>query len=80
MNNPSPFVSAVRTTGEGIILVDISGTGDLRLDFHTVSLAPLTSSGTIAEDGDTIHRWRCGATGDGTDLGAKYLPSSCHGS
>jgi type IV pilus assembly protein PilA len=26
-----------------------------------------------------LHGWRCGSTGDGTTLSAKYLPGSCRG-
>jgi len=29
--------------------------------------------------GSGLFGWRCGASGDGTDLLPKYLPSSCRG-
>src|SRR5438046_10706619 len=46
-----------------------------------VTLVPL-STATVpavmtAGSSQTLFGWRCGASGDGTTVGAKYLPGSC---
>ena len=76
----SKFVAAITTTDEGIIKVEVRGTGDLRLDFHTITMAPLDSAGNLMGALGRISRWRCGATVDGTDLSAEFLPGTCRGS
>ena len=80
----SRFVERISTTAEGIVKVTISSNvSDLRLAFHDISMAPLNSAGQVMSDLDTgspVRRWRCGATADGTDLNANFLPSSCRGS
>jgi type IV pilus assembly protein PilA len=75
----SNFVDTITTTNEGIILVGLRGFGDLRIDFHTISLAPLDSSGALMTDVGPVARWRCGAPGDGTDVSAEFLPATCRG-
>jgi type IV pilus assembly protein PilA len=77
--NSSKYVSAIRTSIEGIILVDIRGVGDLRVDFHTISLAPLDGSGALLTDVGRVSRWRCGAAVDGTDVNVEFLPGTCRG-
>lgn len=75
----SKFVESITTSDEGIIKVEVRGTGDLRLDFHTITMAPLDSAGNLMSSLGRISRWRCGATADGTDLNAEFLPGSCRG-
>jgi type IV pilus assembly protein PilA len=75
----SKYVAAVRTSGAGIILVDVRGVGDLRVDFHTISLAPLDGAGVLMSDVGRVARWRCGASVDGTDVNIEFLPGTCRG-
>ena len=82
-DNPSRSVSSIRTTSDGIIRLTLGNEiGDLRLSLHDITLAPLNGNGQLMTDldlGTPIRRWRCGSTGDGTDLKADYLPSTCRG-
>ena len=75
----SKFVDTITTTNEGIVRVDLRGVGDLRVDFHRITLAPLDSTGTLMTDVGRVSRWRCGAAVDGTDVNADFLPSTCRG-
>ena len=75
----SQYVDSIQTTGNGTIVVWIGGTGDLRLDTHRVTMAPLDSTSAVMSDMGNIHSWRCGSPADGTDLDGKYLPGSCRG-
>jgi type IV pilus assembly protein PilA len=77
----SQYVETVRTTSEGIILVDINGTHDLRLDHNTITLEPLDASGNLMTDGvGPVRSWRCGKVAPSlTTLSPKYLPGSCRG-
>ncbi len=81
--NPSKFVERISTTNEGIVKVTLSSNvADLRLAFHDISMAPISRSGQVMSDldiGTPVSRWRCGSPGDGTDLNANFLPSSCRG-
>ena len=78
-SDTSTYVSAVTTTDKGIIRVDLRGMGDLRLDTHRITMAPLDATGNLMSDLGRVARWRCGATGDGTDVSAEFLPSTCRG-
>ena len=75
----SKFVDTITTTDEGIVRVGLRGVGDLRVDFHTISLAPLDGSGALMSDVGRVIRWRCGAAVDGTDVSADLLPATCRG-
>jgi type IV pilus assembly protein PilA len=75
----SKFVDTVTTSAEGIIRVGLRGVGDLRVDFHTISLAPLDSTGALMTDVGRVARWRCGAAVDGTDISVEFLPATCRG-
>jgi type IV pilus assembly protein PilA len=77
--NNSKYVDTITTSAEGIIRVGLRNFGDLRIDFHTISLAPLDSTGTLMTDVGRVARWRCGAPADGTDLNAEFLPATCRG-
>ena len=76
--NSSKYVDTITVSG-GVILVDLRGVGDLRVDFHRISLAPLDSTGTPMTDVGRVARWRCGAAADGTDLNVEFLPATCRG-
>ena len=75
----SKFVDTITTSDEGIIRVNVRGVGDLRADFHTITLAPLDINGALMTDVGRIGRWRCGAAVDGTDISADLLPGTCRG-
>ena len=80
----SKFVSSISvdTTADprpGVIKVDVRGVGDLRVDFHSITLAPLDSAGVRLTDVGRVARWRCGAAVDGTDVNAEFLPGTCRG-
>ncbi|MGH8674342.1 MAG: pilin [Burkholderiales bacterium] len=75
----SKYVDAINTTDEGIIKVGLRGMGDLRLDFHTITMAPLDTTGTLMSSLGRVARWRCGSTVDGTDVNAEFLPGTCRG-
>jgi len=75
----SKFVDTITTTDEGIVRVGLRGVGDLRVDFHTISLAPLDGAGVLMSDVGRVIRWRCGAAVDGTDVSADLLPATCRG-
>lgn len=76
----SQYVDSIHTSLDGIIKATINGTNDLRMDWHTVTLAPLDSNGNLMSDTGRVVRWRCGNPADGTDVERKLLPSSCNGS
>ena len=78
-SNASKYVDTVSTTDEGIIMVGLRGIGDLRVDFHTLTLAPLDTSGNLMSSLGRVARWRCGGMSDGTDINADILPSTCRG-
>ena len=77
--NSSKYVDTVTTTAEGIIRVGLRNVGDLRVDFHTISLAPLDGSSILMTDVGRVARWRCGAAADGTDVSVEFLPATCRG-
>ena len=77
--NSSKYVNSITTSPEGIIRAEVRGVGDLRVDFHTISLAPLDGSGALMTDVGRIARWRCGASADGTDVNVEFLPGTCRG-
>ena len=76
--NSSKYVDTITVSG-GIIRVGVRGVGDLRADFHTISLAPLDATGTLLTDVGRVARWRCGAAADGTDINVNLLPGTCRG-
>lgn len=75
------YVNKIETTDAGKITVTAQGFGDPDIDTKVVTLVPLigTADVTTADGGKQITAWRCGATGDGTSIAAKYLPGSCKG-
>ncbi|QXL85781.1 pilin [Comamonas sp. NLF-1-9] len=75
-------VAELHVSAAGVITAKtatgLGGTADGKV----VSMAPSsTAAGTFtaAVAGTNIAGWRCGLTADGTDMPAKYLPSSCRG-
>jgi len=80
---PSRFVERIRTSDAGVVTLTLGNEiGDLRLAIHDITFAPLNGSGIVMREedlGTPVRRWRCGATVDGTDVKADFLPSSCRG-
>jgi type IV pilus assembly protein PilA len=76
----SRYVYNVKVDPVGIIMVGLTGFGDLRIDTFDVTLAPLDNTGSLPSgNGAPIRRWRCGSPGDGTTILPQFLPSSCRG-
>ena len=78
-NAVSQYVDQIETTLDGIIVAHVNRTGDLRLDWHKLTLAPLDSNGNLMSTTGRVARWRCGNEADGTDVPFKLRPSSCNG-
>ena len=79
----SKYVALVATDANGAIKVTAQGTGDTNIDGKFVTLVPLTAAGAVmtfpTNLGQAVGSWRCGNTGDGTSVPAKFLPGSCRG-
>ena len=76
----SVYVDSVTTDDMGLIKVSLRGFGDLRIDFHDLTLMPLDNTGSPPTgNGAPIRRWRCGSPADGTTVPPQFLPGSCKG-
>ena len=79
----SKFVDSVWVDASGVIVVTLGpAVGDARIANHDVSMAPIHRAGHVmSEDdlGENVYRWRCGWTGDGTDIDQTFLPGTCRG-
>lgn len=74
-------VAEVHVSAAGVITAK-TGTGlGGDADGKVISMAPSSDATTFtaAVKGDNVAGWRCGLAADGTDIPAKYLPSSCRG-
>jgi len=52
------------------------------IDTGKLTMAPLNGSGMVMREedlGTPVRRWRCGSTGDGTDVKGEFLPGTCRG-
>jgi len=81
----SQYVESLEVTDEGVIKVFTSPVlGDSRVAIKYITLAPMARTGVrmnADDQGNSVFRWRCGNTDDGTDLTEiSFLPSSCRGS
>ncbi len=77
-NQPSKYVASIYTTVDGKITVAslVEGAqGDVTL----VPLLNATTAMTAANLGTAVFGWRCGSSGDGTNVKPNYLPGSCRG-
>jgi type IV pilus assembly protein PilA len=80
----SKYVTAVNTSADGNVTATVQGIST-SVDTSVVTLVPLGGSapGTPAtwsnNSGAGLFGWRCGVTGDGTNVNPKYLPGSCRG-
>jgi type IV pilus assembly protein PilA len=75
----SKYVDSVKVDPIGTITISLHGFGDLRLDFHSITMEPLDNTGSLPTgNGAPIRRWRCGNP-VGTDVPSQYLPATCRG-
>jgi len=77
----SKYVASITTDAAGLVTVTsqaIGGGADGAVTLKPCSDDTSTCSGVTA--GGLVKAWRCGASGDGTSVAAKYLPGSCRGS
>ena len=81
----SKYVSTIITDVNGKVTVAIQGFApSTSINGTVVTLVPIrNSAGTAmaASDvgGNTIFAWRCGNTGDLTNVNPRFLPGSCRG-
>jgi type IV pilus assembly protein PilA len=79
----SKYVASIVTDIDGKVTVTVQGFNNAAIDGKKVTLVPMKDATTAAAATDvgsqTLFGWRCGASGDGTDLNPKYLPGSCRG-
>jgi prepilin-type N-terminal cleavage/methylation domain-containing protein len=78
-SNVSAYVDTITTDDVGTIKASLRGFGDLRIDFHDITLAPLDNTGSPVSGGSLVRTWRCGNAVDGTSVPPQYLPGSCRG-
>ena len=80
-SNVSMYVDTIDTNDVGVIKASLRGFGDLRIDFHDLTLAPLDNTGGLPAPGSIIRSWRCGSPSDwtGTNVPSQFLPGSCRG-
>ena len=76
----SKYVASVSTDNNGKVTVATGG----GLPPGNVTLMPLANgapavSANMSAGAIGINGWRCGDSGDGTNISAKYLPGSCRG-
>ena len=83
--NSSKYVKSITTDDNGKVTATIQNISS-DVNNAVVTLAPManattmaTTSGTPNNMGSGLYGWRCGNTGDGTNVSAKYLPGSCRG-
>src|SRR5574342_336214 len=78
----SKYVSLIQTAANGNVSFT---TQNLPQATGVVTLVPMKDSAAAAQSTDVgglsggLYGWRCGNTGDGTNVSSKYLPGSCRG-
>ena len=82
-SSTSKFVGKIETDNTGKITVTVQNiSGASTSGANQVTLRPMKDASTAfgnTDAGQPIHSWRCGATGDGTNVPSKFLPGSCRG-
>jgi type IV pilus assembly protein PilA len=77
----SKYVAAISTTANGMVAATVRSIST-SVDGSVVTLTPLSGNGTAAvysPSAQALFGWRCGNTGDGTNVNPKFLPGSCRG-
>ena len=80
----SKYVETIDTDQDGKVMVKVRGFAPATgINGKFVTLVPLKDAATPLAKSDvggmTVFQWRCGASGDGTDLNPRFLPGSCRG-
>src|SRR5438132_10788524 len=78
----SKYVASVTTDTSGKISVVAQNIDSANVDGKAVTLYPATSANavmTYTGTAQTINRWICGDSTQGTTIAPKYLPGSCRG-
>jgi type IV pilus assembly protein PilA len=78
----SKYVLYINTDVNGAVTVKVQNIPSVASGKDVLTLVPLKDPTTAADSawvGKAIYGWRCGASGDGTTVEAKYLPGSCRG-
>ncbi|HEX6005566.1 MAG TPA: pilin [Burkholderiales bacterium] len=78
----SHYVQSISTDANGRIIATATHFNDPDIDGKILTLVPMigaNAANSASDMGRAITEWRCGATGDGTNIPPKYLPSSCRG-
>jgi prepilin-type N-terminal cleavage/methylation domain-containing protein len=80
-SNVSTYVAEITVDEFGVIKASLRGFGDLRIDTHDITLAPLDNTGNVPTGGGApVRSWRCGSPVDTTmPVPPQYLPNSCRG-
>lgn len=78
------YVKSIETDGNGVVTITATSFGTTAIDGKKVTLTPMMTSAAAATTANLgtstpLYGWRCGSTGDGTDMPNKYLPGSCRG-
>jgi type IV pilus assembly protein PilA len=78
------YVSTITTDADGKIMIAATGFNSTAIDGKTVTLVPMMTSAAAATTANLgtsspLYGWRCGNSGDGTNIPNKYLPGSCRG-
>jgi type IV pilus assembly protein PilA len=80
---PTKYVTSGVSNVDGVITVAGNAVNHMQIaGADVLTLVPMISGTPVVattDGGKTIEGWRCGDTGDGTTIVAKYLPSSCRG-
>ena len=76
------YVNTISTDVNGVVKATVQNIATV-VNTSVVTLLPLSNATTpatfVTGSSQTLYGWRCGASGDGTTVGAKYLPGSCRG-
>jgi type IV pilus assembly protein PilA len=76
------YVNAISTDGNGFVTATVQSIST-SVNGSVVTLVPLSNATTTAVftsgSSTALFGWRCGNTGDGTNVPSKFLPGSCRG-
>ena len=76
------YVNQIHTDPNGVVKATVQNIATV-VNTSVVTLLPLSDATTpatfVTGSSQTLYGWRCGAAGDGTSVGPKYLPGSCRG-
>lgn len=79
--NGSRYLKGITTDDDGKVSATVQNIS-VDVNDKVLTFVPLQDAATAASysgGAQTLFGWRCGASGDGTSVPAKFLPSSCRG-